>query len=104
MRQGKNLVGVDIGTTSIKVCQLKESRRGLSLVRFGYAPLQPQVIVDGQVMDTGAVVETLQRLFRDNKIRQRDENTVVLHNTRSSAEIEEDDPYAEFQIPDDLMW
>ncbi len=72
MRQGKNLVGVDIGTTSIKVCQLKESRRGLSLVRFGYAPLQPQVIVDGQVMDTGAVIETLQRLFRDNKIRQRD--------------------------------
>lgn len=72
MRQGKNLVGVDIGTTSIKVCQLKESRRGLSLVRFGYAPLQPQAIVDGQVMDTGAVVETLQRLFRDNKIRQRD--------------------------------
>src|SRR5690606_32123704 len=72
MRQGKNLVGVDIGTTSIKVCQLKESRRGLSLVRFGYAAQQPQVIGDGQVMDTGAVVETLQRLFRDNKIRQRD--------------------------------
>lgn len=72
MRQGNNLVGVDIGTTSIKVCQLKESRRGLSLVRFAYAPLQPQVIVDGQVMDAGAVVETLQRVFRDNKIRQKD--------------------------------
>lgn len=39
-----------------------------------------------------------------DKIRQRDEKTVVLHNTRSSSEIEEDDPYAEFQIPDDLMW
>lgn len=72
MRQGKNLVGVDIGTTSIKVCQLKESRRGLSLVRFAYAALEPQAIVDGQVMDSGAVIECLQRLFRDNKIRQRD--------------------------------
>lgn len=39
-----------------------------------------------------------------DKIRQRDESTVVLHNTRSSAEAVEDDPYAEFQIPDDLMW
>lgn len=39
-----------------------------------------------------------------DKIRQRDENTVVLHNTRSAAEPAEDDPYAEFQIPDDLMW
>lgn len=72
MRQGKNLVGVDIGTTSIKVCQLKESRRGLSLVRFAYAPIEPQVIVDGQVMDSGAVIESLQRLFRDAKIRQKD--------------------------------
>ena len=72
MGEGKNLVGVDIGSTSIKVCQLKESRRGLSLVRFGYMPLSPQVIVDGQVMDTGVVVEGLQRLFQDAKIRQKE--------------------------------
>lgn len=39
-----------------------------------------------------------------DKIRQRDETTVVLHNTRSTTEIAEDDPYAEYQIPDDLMW
>lgn len=72
MREGKNLVGVDIGTTSIKVCQLKQSRKGLGLVGFGYAPLAPQVIVDGQVMDAGVVIETLQRLFKEAKIRQRD--------------------------------
>ncbi len=72
MREGKNLVGVDIGTSAIKVCQLKESRRGLALTRLGYAPLDPQVIVDGQIMDSGAVVETLQRVFRDFKIKQRD--------------------------------
>jgi type IV pilus assembly protein PilM len=72
MGEGKNLVGVDIGSTSIKVCQLKESRRGLGLVRFGYAPLSPQVIVDGQVMDSGVVVESLQRIFHDYRIRQRE--------------------------------
>jgi type IV pilus assembly protein PilM len=72
MREGKNLVGVDIGTTSIKVCQLKQSRKGLQLTGFAYAPLAPQVIVDGQVMDSGVVTETLSRLFRDAKIRQRD--------------------------------
>src|SRR5690606_26844052 len=72
MGEGKNLVGVDIGTTSIKVCQLKESRRGLNLVRFGYAPLAPQVIVDGQVMDAGIVIETLQRVFHNSRIRQKE--------------------------------
>ncbi len=52
MAEGKNLVGVDIGTSSIKVVQVKESRRGYQLQRLGYAPLPPQTIVDGQVMDS----------------------------------------------------
>ncbi|MEI9953084.1 MAG: type IV pilus assembly protein PilM [Pseudomonadota bacterium] len=72
MGEGRNLVGVDIGTASIKVCQVKENRKGLGLVRLGYAPLGPQVIVDGQVMDSGAVVEALQKVFHDAKIRQRE--------------------------------
>jgi type IV pilus assembly protein PilM len=72
MREGPNLLGVDIGSSSIKVCQLKETRKGTSLVRLGFAPLHPQVIVDGQVMDAGAVVETLQRLVKDCKIRQKE--------------------------------
>jgi type IV pilus assembly protein PilM len=72
MGEGKNLVGVDIGTSSIKVVQLKDSRKGLGLQRLGYAPLTPQVIVDGQVMDAGAVTETLQRVFYNSKIKQRE--------------------------------
>ena len=38
------------------------------------------------------------------KIMQRDEGCIVLLNTRSQAEVDEDDPYADYQIPDDLMW
>lgn len=72
MAEGKNLVGVDIGTSSIKVCQLKETRKGYALLRAGYADLGQQTIVDGQVMDAGRVIEALQRIFHDAKIRQRD--------------------------------
>ena len=72
MGEGKNLVGIDIGTSSIKVCQLKESRKASTLMRFGYAELAPQTIVDGQVMDAGAVVETLLRVFHDARIRQKE--------------------------------
>ncbi|MFO7178497.1 MAG: type IV pilus assembly protein PilM [Pseudomonadota bacterium] len=72
MGEGKNLVGVDIGSSAVKVCQVKETRRGLSLVRFGYVPLAPQVITDGQVMDSGAVIAALQRAFSEAKIRQRE--------------------------------
>lgn len=72
MAEGNNLVGVDIGTSSIKVVQLKESRKGVGLVRLGYAPLPPQTIVDGHIMNSTNVVEALNKIFSDNKIKQRD--------------------------------
>lgn len=38
------------------------------------------------------------------KIAQRDAECVLQHNTRDTDTVEEDDPYADYQIPDDLMW
>jgi type IV pilus assembly protein PilM len=72
MGEGKNLVGVDIGSASIKVCLVRESRKGLGLVRLGYVPLAPQVIVDGQIMDSSAVVDALGQAFAQAKIRQKE--------------------------------
>jgi type IV pilus assembly protein PilM len=72
MAEGKNLVGVDIGASSIKVVQLKEARKKLQIVRTGFAELPAQTIIDGHVMNAGAVTEALGRIFQDNKIQQRD--------------------------------
>lgn len=38
------------------------------------------------------------------KIAERNEDYVVVKFDKSKTEIDEDDPYAEYQIPDDLMW
>ncbi|HQQ63302.1 MAG TPA: DUF2058 domain-containing protein [Pseudomonadales bacterium] len=38
------------------------------------------------------------------KIRERDPGCVIVCNTLQHAAQCEDDPYADFQIPDDLMW
>ena len=39
------------------------------------------------------------------KIRERDESYIVLLNDAKAADTpDEDDPYADYQIPDDLMW
>lgn len=38
-----------------------------------------------------------------NKILQRSDNVIIPINV-SSEEVLEDDPYADYQIPDDLMW
>jgi len=47
-----------------------------------------------------------------DKINQRDNHTVVLQNIISETStadasvdsVDEDDPYADFVVPDDLMW
>ncbi|MBQ0212605.1 DUF2058 domain-containing protein [Proteus vulgaris] len=39
-----------------------------------------------------------------DKITQRDVDSILLNNALSETEQDEDDPYADFKIPDDLMW
>jgi uncharacterized protein YaiL (DUF2058 family) len=51
----------------------------------------------------GGVTELVPRVIAD-KIAERDASLVVRVNKKASTEVEADDPYAAFQIPDDLMW
>ncbi|MBW7983367.1 DUF2058 domain-containing protein [Enterobacillus tribolii] len=39
-----------------------------------------------------------------DKIAQRDANSIVINNALSQEELDEEDPYADFKVPDDLMW
>ncbi|MBG6242323.1 MAG: DUF2058 domain-containing protein [Candidatus Symbiopectobacterium sp. Dall1.0] len=38
------------------------------------------------------------------KIAQRDASSIVLHSALSQEAQDEEDPYADFKVPDDLMW
>ena len=49
------------------------------------------------------VIYLLPTLAAD-KIAAVDEQYIVLQNDNQPTEVDEDDPYADFQIPDDLMW
>lgn len=39
-----------------------------------------------------------------DKIAQRDAESIILNSALSQEEQDEDDPYADFKVPDDLMW
>ncbi len=67
----RNAVGVDIGSNSIKICALDESARGLSLKKFDMAPLPPQAIVEGAVMNFSQVQDKLKELVSVNKLKGR---------------------------------
>lgn len=38
------------------------------------------------------------------RISERDDSYIVLANTKVEDDLDEDDPYKDYQIPDDLMW
>ena len=54
------------------------------------------------IIRLGSATELVPRIVAD-KIAERDPSLVVRVN-KSSTELDEDDPYAAFKIPDDLMW
>ncbi len=72
MAEGKLLVGVDIGASSIKVVQIKESRRALSIIRHAHVELPRDTIIDGHVMNPSVVTEALQEVFARAKITQKE--------------------------------
>lgn len=76
MAKGKLALGLDIGSTGVKMIQLKEQRRrgqvGYSLVSFGMKPLPPEAIVDGALMNSTAIVQAIQELMGELKIKQKE--------------------------------
>ena len=68
----RNLVGLDIGDSAVKVVELKElgKGRGYQLTKLATEPLSSEAIVDGQIMDSQLVTETIQRLAQRCKIKQ----------------------------------
>ncbi len=76
-RGKKGLIGLDIGASSIKVAELKEIKRGYQLENFGMVPLPPEAIVDGALMNSPAIVEAIQTLISDRKIKVKDVATSV---------------------------
>ncbi len=69
--RSRNLVGLDIGDSSVKVVELKDlgMGRGYQVVKMGWDPLSAEAIVDGAIMDSQLVSETIQRLFQRCRIK-----------------------------------
>lgn len=67
----RQLVGLDIGSSAIKVAQLKETKGRYLLQKFGVKLLEPEVIVDGTVMDEGRVVAAIRELFDEVNIKNK---------------------------------
>lgn len=65
-------IALDIGSTFIKLVQLKGSKGNYQLMKFGMVPLPPEVIVEGAVMDAGRVVDAIKELLASQQVKTKD--------------------------------
>ncbi len=69
-RKAKNLVGLDIGSSAVKLVELRAGKEGrFQLVKAGLENLSPEAIVDGAIMDSSLVVETISRLLASTGVK-----------------------------------
>jgi len=71
------LVGLDIGSSSIKAVELKSTKQGYELVSFGLEPLAQDTVVDGAIMDAPLVASAISNIFDKQSIKTKNVATAV---------------------------
>jgi len=70
-RKKTNLVGLDIGSRTIKAAELMETKKGYSLKSFGAADIASGLIEEGAIKAPESVAEAIRNLFSSHKIREQ---------------------------------
>ena len=66
-----HLIGLDIGSRTIKAAEIHETKKGRSLKRFGMTDIQPGLIEDGAINEPEEVAESIRDLFKSYNIREK---------------------------------
>jgi len=66
-----NLVGLDIGSRSIKAAEITETKHGRELKRFGITDIPHGAIEDGTINDPETLAESIRQLFKAYNIKER---------------------------------
>jgi len=67
----KKLVGLDIGSNSLKLAEIVSTSGGHTLNRFRQIPVPPGTIVDGVLENPNALAATIKELFRNSGCKGR---------------------------------
>ena len=109
----KDVIGLDIGCSSIKLVELKEDKKGYKLQNLAISPLPPEAIVDGALMDSVTIIDAIRDVISNSKTKTKDVVTSVSGHSiivkkislpfMTEAELEESIQWeAERYIPFDI--
>lgn len=66
-----SLVGLDIGSSSIKVGEVVDTKSGRTLRNFGMVDIPPGLIEEGVIKDPEAIADYIRTLFKDTGIKEQ---------------------------------
>ena len=73
----KTSVGLDIGSSLIKFIEMEGVWKSPRVINYGLAPLLPDAIVDGEIMDREVVVDSLSSLFEMRGVKTKEVATAI---------------------------
>lgn len=65
----KKILGVDIGSSSVKLVELSRNRKNYELESLAISPLPKGAVVDGQIFDISSVSSVLREIVKTTKTR-----------------------------------
>ena len=69
--KSKKVIGLDIGTSSIKLAEMDFNRNGAQLLSFGFAPTPPNAVSGGEIIDVGSIGMSIQSLINEVKTKRK---------------------------------
>jgi len=66
------VIGIDIGSSSVKLVQLKDLKGSYQLLNAGIVPLPPEAIVDNTIMDSATIVNAVKSLVTSLGVKVKD--------------------------------
>jgi type IV pilus assembly protein PilM len=72
LNRKKEIIGIDIGSSAVKLIQLKEHKGSYQLLNAGIIPLPAEAIVDNTLMDSSSIVEAIKNLVSSLGIKTKD--------------------------------
>jgi len=72
-----DLIGLDIGSRTIKLGEVVQTKKDRILQKFGMADLPRGAIVEGRIKEPAAVADTIKALVKDLKVKEQNVATSV---------------------------
>lgn len=75
--KSKKVIGLDIGTSSIKLAEMEFKGKTAQLTSFGFAPTPPNSVSGGEIIDIASVGLAIQSLINEVKTKRKNIATAM---------------------------